>query len=180
MQKAKKTNAKQSKKNSLKFKIFAIAFLAVFTLIGGAALILSPALAEEEDQYPPIVQNLAEKFNVQKQEVQLVFEDTRKQHQEQRLSEAVDSGKITEEQKNLIIQRHEEMRNKVEEINSQKLSQKERHEKLEKLREENRNWHEENDIPFFGKGPERQEGKGMMNNGKGMGTGNQMSMRMGS
>jgi hypothetical protein len=67
-------------------------------------------------EYPPIVQNLAEKFNLNEDEVKSFFDEQRQereqqmlQHKEERLSQAVADGVITEEQKQALQEKWQEM-----------------------------------------------------------------------
>ena len=88
----------------------------------------------------PIVQQLAETFGLQEDEVEAVFEAVRDERQDQmqkergeRLDEAVANGVITEEQKQAIIAHQEQVRG-------------ERQEKMQQQRGEMDSWFEENGI----------------------------------
>ncbi len=101
--------------------------------------------------FPPLIQKIIEKFNLNKDEVKKVMEETRQENQNQRqaqfeekLGQAVAQGKITEEQKNLILAKHQEMRKNMEEW--QKLSPEERRNKSREQYEEMKKWAEENNI----------------------------------
>ncbi|HLC83669.1 MAG TPA: hypothetical protein VJI69_07550 [Bacteroidia bacterium] len=72
-----------------------------------------------------LIQKIAEKFNLNKDEVQDVADDfrtqkiqtmqaERKARLEQKLSEAVSSGKISETQKQAILKKHDELQKKHE------------------------------------------------------------------
>ncbi len=72
--------------------------------------------AEDSFDYPPIVTRLAERFGVKEEDVKEVFEQIRSEHQaemqkrfEERLTQAVTDGKITEVQKNALLEKHQEM-----------------------------------------------------------------------
>ena len=85
------------------------------TLVGvGAA---SRVRAQDARYYPPIISTLAEKFGLSEDEVKDAFDEIRAENQvemqtrqEERLGEAVSDGVITEEQKQLILDKQEEMR----------------------------------------------------------------------
>lgn len=110
--------------------------------------------ADENNTYPPIVQKLAERFNLNENDVKKVFDEERQQHQEDRkaqleegLDKAVADGVITEEQKQLLLDREQNMQ-QVREQN----------------REEMDSWFQDNGIDqnklssyigFMGKGPGR-------------------------
>lgn len=107
-------------------------------------------------------QKLAETFGLQEDEVEAVFEAVRDEHQEQmrgekglRLDEAVTSGVITEEQKQAIVAKQNEMRQQAQN-------------RMQEHREEMDSWFEENGIDhdalqeYMGgpgpKGPGQQKG----------------------
>jgi len=72
-----------------------------------------------------LIDRISEKFNLKKEDVQKVaddfrsekqktWEEQRKKNLDEKLSEAVKSGKITEAQKQAILKKMEELRNKKE------------------------------------------------------------------
>lgn len=131
-------------------KTLAVAIALGAVMIAG---ILGTGLtkAEEGGNYPPIIQKLVERFNLNADEVQEVFNEVRgERHQEmqfrseERLNQVVEEGKITEEQKGLILAKREEMRERQEEMKN--LSFEERKAAREEHREEMENWAEENGI----------------------------------
>ena len=96
-------------------------------------------------------EQLIERFNLDPGEVGEVIDETREErHQEmevrfeEKLNEAVEEGKITEEQKELILEKKTEMTEKREELRN--LPQEEKREAMIELRQEMKNWAEENDI----------------------------------
>lgn len=104
-------------------------------------------LAQDATSYPSIVQKIAERFNLNEADVQSVFDEEREEkHAEMfalfadRLDELVSDGEITSEQKEAILDKHEEMQAKMEELRG--LSHEERHEKMVDLHEEFRAWAE--------------------------------------
>lgn len=126
------------------------------------------AYAQENGSYPPIVQKLAERFGLKEEDVADVFEEIKDERMANmhakfatRLDDAVADGKLTEEQKQKLLDHHEKMQDKMEEWKD--LPADERHEKMKEFHEEFKNWLEENDIelpmmvfraekPFLGHG----------------------------
>jgi len=105
-----------------------------------------------------LVERIAQRFNLDRTEVQTVFDEARDEHQQERvqeyedmLTEAVSNGELTAEQKDLLLAKHEEMRANMSE-NGQKfsqLSQEERETQRQELsskHEELQAWAEENGI----------------------------------
>ena len=123
--------------------------VAGITVIGGGALFLGgKALAEEVNTtYPLIVQNLAEKFGLNPDEVQTVFTETREERQEMRMDSLVEDGVITEDQEALIDARLEVFRSDVEALAAQSMTAEERHTAMQELRLELETWAEDNNIP---------------------------------
>jgi hypothetical protein len=110
-----------------------------------------------------ITQRIAERFNLQESEVQSIFDEAREEKMavmeekaEERLNVFVENGKISEEQKEIILNKKEEMKTLFEDLKN--LSPEERHGKMQELREDLKIWAEENGIeaPF---------GMGFMNMG---------------
>lgn len=101
--------------------------------------------------FPNIIQKLIDKFNLNPQEVTQVLEEAREEHQQQaqadfeeNLNKAVENGKITEDQKNLILAKHQQMKNSKE--NWENLSPEERREKGKAIKEDLKTWAEQNNI----------------------------------
>lgn len=97
----------------------------------------------------------AEKLGKSEDEVQAVFDELRAEHQtemqakhEERLNELVSNGTISEEQKQLLIEKHAEMQQQRQEERQafKELTPKERREAMQARREEMRAWAEENGI----------------------------------
>lgn len=102
----------------------------------------------ENKQIPPLIKALAEKFNLNLGEVENFLNEYRQKEQkerqermrtqrEKRLNKMVEEGKITNEQKELLLQKEEELWQKREQERKE----------LEKWRQDNKI-----DIPFFGFG----------------------------
>ena len=158
-----------------KVKVFGITivmFLAggIFSAISFLGIkAVSAQMANGE--YPLIIQNLAEKFGVSEDEVASVFEDTKAERETERLDKAVEEGTITEEQKNQIIAKQEEVEAKINEIDDSSMTSDERQEAMQTLHEELRTWADDNDIALF-----LVDSRGKMGHmqGKGMGMGMEM------
>ena len=163
-----------------------ILVLLVLGLVAAGAVFgvtLVAVAAEDLDGYPPIIQALAERFNLDPDEVKQVFDENREakheqmqQRHEDRLDEAVEAGQLTEEQKDELLERQEEMNVKMAELKD--LPPQERFEAMKEIKEDLQAWLEENDIDLkgayggFGKGhfDKRGFGKGHFK-GRGMGHG---------
>jgi len=120
--------------------------------------------ANGNGNYPAIIDKLVQRFGLNKEDVQKVFDEERQErHQqmqtrfEERLSQAVNDGKITEEQKKAIIAKKAEMQAECEGFKD--LSPEERKTKMEAHKKEMETWAQENGIdlsliPMFqGRGP---------------------------
>jgi hypothetical protein len=152
-----------SLKNKAILSVASIATLGTIGFVGltGTGMVQAQA---NENEYPLIIQKLAEKFGVEASEVQNVFEETKDQLFVDRLTEAVENGDITEDQKSLIIEKQAEFETRREEIDNQSLTAAERRDAMQTLHEEMRNWAEENgiDMHFLMGGKHIRMGKGEM------------------
>jgi len=104
---------------------------------------------------PDIVQKLAERFGLNVEEVQRVFDQQRDERMQQaqekmndRLEEFEQEGRITEDQKNQILAKQEEVQSQILDLGD--LSPEERKEKMSQIKTDLRDWAEENgiDIPL--------------------------------
>lgn len=137
-----------------------VAFAALVAISGMVGI----SKADDSSNRDTLIQRITEKFNLNQGEVEEVFnqhgEERHQQRQmeiEERLNKAVSDGKITEEQKNLILKKKEEMQGQRESFKN--LSDEERKEQMINHREEMKKWAEENDIDM----------KEFMGGGKGFG-----------
>lgn len=113
--------------------------------------------------YSPMAEKIANRFGLNKDEVEAVFEEERTQRQEEmrtrqeeRLTKAVSDGKITEEQKQAIVTKRAELQENRQQMTN--LSDEERVQRMEEHRQEMETWAEENGIDMslfmgLGKGP---------------------------
>lgn len=133
----------------MKKKIVLPAFLALAVLAVG--ILATGVSAQDTSDYPPLVQRIANRFSINAGDVQEVFDEERdERHAEafarfaDRLDELVSDGKLTEDQKEAMMDKHAEMHDAMEEYRS--LSVEERREKMQTLHEEHQNWLEEQGI----------------------------------
>ncbi len=149
-------------------KTLAIAAI-VLTVAGAGVFGIANANAQTATTDNPmssLVQKIATKFNLNQNEVQAVFDQEHAERHaqmdaqyEQRLSQLVTDGKITEQQKQLILNKHKEMQaNRETEMAAlQNMTDEERRAAMEKKRTELENWAKDNNIELqyvmpFGKG----------------------------
>lgn len=136
------------------FPVIALAVLGLGVLDVGLA-----SADENNNPQTTIVQKIAEKFDLNQEEVQQVFDEVRSEHhaereadmkakEEERLSQLVADGKITEEQKSLIQQKHEELRAErgAHRDSFKDLSQEERQAQMEQRKSELESWANKNGI----------------------------------
>ncbi len=100
-----------------------------------------------------LIQKIAQKFNLNEAEVKAVFDEEheareaeRRQNLEDRLSQAVTDGKITEEQKTTILSKVDELDTYRDSLSDK--TDEERREAMKTKMAELKAWAEENDIPM--------------------------------
>lgn len=141
-------------------------------LITGAAFFGTAAYAQvNQNNQGNMAQELAQKLGIDEAKVQTAFDEIRNEHRQEmqaqfteRLNQAVAEGKLTEDQKNLILKKHEEMQaqRETEREQVQNMSREERREFMETRREEMQAWGESNGIDLqYLMGPQGGQGKGM-------------------
>lgn len=153
------------RKNRIKVIIPGFITLTVLTI----GLLATNVRADDSNYYPPIVQKLAEKFNLDVSQVEDVFDEDRDErradmyaHFAERLNDSVTDGSITEEQKNAILAKHEEIQNQMEELSG--LEPEERRTKMQEIHDEFQSWAESEGIdlaligPMGGFGPHGMKG----------------------
>ncbi len=124
-------------------------------LAASTAGMVSAATSSSASPHDGLVGKIAERFNLDKTEVSKVFEEDRAAHEaehkvkmEERLSQAVTDGKLTEDQKTKILAKMEELKNNRptrEEMQSKTPEQM--HTEMEQKRTEIEQWAKDNDIP---------------------------------
>lgn len=147
------------------------AIATVVASLGIASVVGVGTVVAQSENNTNLAEQIAIKFNLNKDDVQKVIDENhearhaeRQKTAEERLQEAVDTGKLTSGQKDKIIAKmkelesnrevkREEMKNKTEE---------ERRSVMKAEREELQKWAEENDIPteymMFGGRDHRPDG----------------------
>jgi len=145
-------------------KAIIISALAL-TLLGLVSYGTAKAYAQGgPNNHSTIIEKLVDRFGLNKEEVETVFEEVRQERQQQgqarfeeRLSQAVEEGKITEEQKQAVIDKKAEMQADCQQLKD--LSPEERKETMENHHQEMKTWVEEQGIDlttlplFLGRGP---------------------------
>lgn len=135
----------------MKKKTIIIAGIVVVAVAVMGMASLGIAATQGTDSYPPIVQKLAEKFNLKPADVNAVFDEERTERQAQHqqryedlLDKAVEAGKITEKQKTAIIAKNAELREAMEGLRD--LAPEEKRAAMDKQKTELATWAKDNDI----------------------------------
>lgn len=129
------------------------------TLVGSGLFATSTVFAQgtttHTNPMSTLVGKIATKFHLNQSDVQAVFDENRAQRQaemeakfEQRLTQAVTNGEITEAQKQLILTKHKEISEKrqTEMQSMQSLSRDERKAAMDKQRTELEQWAKDNNV----------------------------------
>lgn len=100
-----------------------------------------------------IIDKIATRFNLKKEDVAAVFDEERAAHKaerqqqvEERLTQAVQDGKLTEEQKAKVLAKLEELKVKREAWKGK--TPEERRQAKQDLRQELKQWAKDNNIPL--------------------------------
>lgn len=125
-------------------------------LLAGVTYGSTQALADDSGEgFPPLIQRLIERFNLDEEEVGEVLSDFREEHHvmmqtrmDERLSQLVSEGTITTDQKQALLDKHVEMRAEHEELmaNWDSLTEEERLATHDAHRDELQAWAEENGL----------------------------------
>jgi hypothetical protein len=155
----------------------AITTLGVSGALGVNGVVNAATDTSSTDPMSSLVQKIADKFDLNKDEVQAVFDaqrDEMKARHEQevkdRLAQAVKDGKITQEQSDKIAAKLKEMQSKREELKNKTME--ERREFKEQKRDDMRQWASDNGISLdtlhdiLGKPGMRMHGPGPMDEPK--------------
>ncbi len=148
----------------------------MLTILGSLTFVSASAYAQNNDGKATMITRLAQKLGVSEDKVKSAFDEIHSEHQtemkqnmEQKLTELVSQGKLTETQKTAIIAKMEELRTKHQNIKAemQNLTPEERKAKMEAERAELEAWAKSQGIdlsilPFgkFGKVMMKWEGRG--------------------
>ena len=103
-----------------------------------------------------LADKIATKFNLNKDEVQKVFDEDRKAHEaehqakmEEHLTQAVTDGKITADQKDAIIAKHAEVKAYMESLKDQDKTDEERKTLMRQKLEEVHQWAQDNGLSDY-------------------------------
>ena len=147
-----------------KNKKIIIPVIALSILLGAGAYGVGGAYASESDSNfrNSLIEKIAQKFNLNKDEVEKVFKEDREERRtqmeerfNQRLNEAVSNGELTEAQKSLILAKREELQKEREAKITEKRNKGERpskeemetrHQEMKTQREALEKWASDNGI----------------------------------
>jgi hypothetical protein len=124
-------------------------------ILGGTAQVSAQTTPTEDRPMSALAQKIADKFGLEKAEVQAVFDESRaemevkfKADYEARLNQLVTDGKITEAQRQLIINKHNELKanRQAKMENLKNMTDEQRKAAMEAERQALQNWAEENNI----------------------------------
>jgi hypothetical protein len=142
-----------AKKTLLAVGVTTAVGLATFAGVASAQTPAPIAIGGPDGQQT-LVDKLATKFNLNKDEVQKVFDEQQDERQarmqervEARLAEAVADGKITTEQKDAILEKQKEVRNYFTSLDSK--SDDERHALMKEKMDELRQWAQDNGLSEY-------------------------------
>jgi hypothetical protein len=125
-------------------------------LAGITGLGVASAATNNDNKPNGIIDKIATKFNLNKDEVAQVFEEDRAEREterqlqaEERLTQAVADGKLTEEQKQKILAKQAELKAEMESMREEfkNKTDEERRELKKQHHEQLQQWAEDNDIP---------------------------------
>lgn len=126
---------------------------ATIGIVGASTLGVSfAAHAQSDGSSGTLVDKIAQKFNLNRDEVQKVFDENRAEHKaerqqqlEEKLNQAVAQGQITSEQKDEILAKLKEMRSFMDSLKDKSSS--ERKSAIKAKRDELKQWAKDNNIP---------------------------------
>ncbi len=136
----------KAKKTLLAASAIAVLGLSAFTALRASS---TYAAANSSN----LIDHFAERFNLNRDEVQSVFDEHRsaqraehEQVMQDHLAQAVTDGKITQAQADLLLVKHTEMQTFMASLTDQ--TPEERREAMQTKRDEMRQWAQENNIPL--------------------------------
>lgn len=159
--------------------------MAAVAFIGATVYgVAHASAADASNDRHTLIQKIADKFNVDKAKVQEVFDEHKSERQaehaakyEERLNQAVTDGKLTAEQRNKLISKHQELKVKMDA--AMEKTGTERREAMSDMKDEATAWAESNGIEakWLMAGGGRGHGKhGEMDGGRGMSDGPRQSV----
>ncbi len=129
--------------------------IAAVIIALSSALVFTASQVKAEtstSRFDSLVSKIATKFNLKTEDVQQVFDEERSEHQammqsnfEDRLTQAVTDGNITQDQKQLIIAKHNELIANNDNWEDS-LTFKQRRDAMQKQHDELQSWADQNGI----------------------------------
>ena len=141
------------KTKTIKTALILITSIALLSVGGVACVGEINAQDNEEagDEYPLLVERFAEKFDLDPDEIMEFFDELKEEKRadaeerfEERLDELVEDEKITEKQKEAILDKKEELKTFKEGLEDMTIS--EAREEMKEIHEGLKGWAEENDL----------------------------------
>lgn len=139
--------------------------MLIIALMATGALGVQAVFAQEDPMYHTLVTKIADEFGLDEDQVEQVIHELREERQAEMharwielLDQAVRNGKVTDEQRQALIDKHGEVFQEMESVRL--LPFKERREETLRIREEFRQWADENgiDLPAVGLGFHHEPG----------------------
>lgn len=125
--------------------------MLIIALLATGAFSTQAVFAQEDPNYRPLVQRLADEFGLQEEEVEQVIEEVRQERHEQlyqawidRLNTAVVLGKLTQEQMDALVVKQNEVMLGMNAL--REVAPQERHEAVSKIELEFKQWAQDNII----------------------------------
>ncbi len=117
----------------------------------GVPTVMATTASAQSNNSSSIVDKLASKFNLNKDDVQKVFDEERATHKADReksftdrLANLVKDGKLTQAQADKITAKHSEMKSQMESMKNK--TKEERHKSMDQKRSELQKWAKDNGI----------------------------------
>ncbi|GIW63635.1 MAG: hypothetical protein KatS3mg091_437 [Patescibacteria group bacterium] len=127
--------------------------ITALAILLGLLTATTTVIANTADSTDTLIDRLAQRFKLNRQEVQQVFDEYRQEklakkqkHFQTYLDQAVTDGKITEEQKQKILEKNQEMQQQIQELKN--LDWQTKKERMSQIKQDYQNWLKENNIPL--------------------------------
>lgn len=144
-------------------KTYLMISLLALTLTGAAIYGSDPALAQAQDfRNDGLIKKLSQRFGLGEDEVEQVIEEFRQERREEhqqwlyaRLTQAAANGEITEEQRDLILLKHEQIRQTwQEQLAERGIKPEDKKAATQEKKQELARWAVENgvEVTYFGRG----------------------------
>lgn len=132
-----------------------VAILGLALIAGAAGAVR--AESRDGDHFGPLVQKIAQRFNLKEADVQAVFDEAKTEHLaemevkfDKRLSEAVARSELTLAQKQLILAKRSELKEQFQSRREEltNVTPEEQKEAMKKHHQELKEWAKTNNIPM--------------------------------